>query len=179
MKAMGCVVWITGLSASGKTTLGSAVTASIKSKYQNIVFLDGDILRTVLDQSSVHSRDERLRLAFLYARLCKMLSEQGLIVVIATVALFKEIHAWNRENIEHYIEVFIDVPMSELRRRDPKGIYRKYDLGEIRDVAGLDLAIDYPSRPHIHFVFDKELNIKSMSEEIINELEIKISKDSR
>ena len=175
---MGYVVWITGLSASGKTTLGSAVTTSLKSKHKNIVFLDGDILRTVLDQSSEHSRDERLRLAFLYARLCQMLSQQGLIVVIATVALFKEIHAWNRKNIEHYIEVFLDVPMSELRRRDPKGIYRKYDLGEIRNVAGLDLAIDYPSRPHFHFKFDKELNIQSMSEDILKKIEIEISKDS-
>ncbi len=174
---MGYVIWITGLSASGKTTLGSAVTASLTSKYKNTVFLDGDALRTVFDQSSVHSREERIRLAFVYGRLCKMLSEQGLIVVIATVALFKEIHAWNRENFEHYIEVFIDVPMSELRRRDPKGIYRMYDLGEIKDVAGLDLVIDYPSCPHLHFVFEKELNIQSMSENILDKLEIEISKD--
>ena len=174
---MGCVIWITGLSASGKTTLGNAVITSIRNENQNIVSLDGDILRSVFDQASSYNREERLNLAFIYARLCKMLHEQGLIVVIATVALFKEIHAWNRENFVHYIEVFLDVPISELRRRDPKGMYRKYDSGEIIDVAGLDLEVDFPNDPHLHFVFEKELNIQNMTDDILKRLKTEMSED--
>ena len=173
----GCVVWITGLSASGKTTLGDAVTTSLRNEYKNIVSLDGDLLRSVFDQSSSHNREERLHLAFVYSRLCKMLSEQGLIVVIATVALFKEVHAWNRQNFDRYIEVFLDVPISELRRRDPKGLYRKYDSGEIRDVAGLDLVVDFPNNPHFHFVFEKELNIQNMTDVILKHLKTEMSED--
>jgi len=174
---MGCVIWITGLSASGKTTLGNAVTTSIRNEYKNIVSLDGDILRSVFDQASSYNREERLNLAFIYSQLCKMLHEQGLIVVVATVALFKEIHAWNRENFVHYIEVFLDVPISELRRRDPKGLYRKYDSGEIRDVAGLDLEVDFPNDPHLHFIFEKELNIQNMTDDILKRLKTEMSED--
>jgi adenylylsulfate kinase-like enzyme len=175
----GCVVWITGLSASGKTTLGNAVTSAIRNEYKNMVSLDGDILRSVFEQPSSFNREERLHLAFVYSRLCKMLLEQGLIVVIATVALFKEVHAWNRENFDHYIEVFLDVPISELRRRDPKGLYRKYDSGELRDVAGLDLIVDFPSNPHFHFVFEKELNVQNMTNDIFKLLKSELSGDLR
>jgi adenylylsulfate kinase-like enzyme len=175
----GGVVWITGLSASGKTTLGNAVTDALRSEAQNIIFLDGDVLRAVFNDSFLHTREDRLRLAFIYSRLCKTLADQGMIVVIATVALFSEVHLWNRENIENYIEIFIDVPLSELRKRDPKGLYRKYDNGEIKDIAGLDLPVDFPTKPTIHFLFDKGLDVQYMCNEVIQHIKTKKSGDTK
>ena len=112
------------------------------------ILLDGDDLRSVLGvPSSDFSREERLRLAFVYADLCRYLASQGAIVVIATIALFKEIHIWNRENLPNYYEVFLDVPLSVLIDRDPKGLYERFSKGEIRNVAGLDFEVDFPSNP--------------------------------
>lgn len=161
------VLWITGLSASGKTTLGNRITECLRESRTNVIFLDGDDLRSVLGETLTHSRVDRLRLAFIYGRLCRLLSEQGMIVVIATVALFEEIHHWNRMHIPGYFEIFLNVPLSELRRRDPKGIYRRYDSGIINNVAGLDMHVDFPTKPDIHFPFDPELGIDQMADLVL------------
>ena len=65
-------------------------------------------------------------------------------MVIATISLFREVHAWNRAHLPGYFEVYLKVPLDELRRRDPKGIYRRFDACELTHVAGLDLPIDEP-----------------------------------
>ena len=146
---MSHVIWITGLSAAGKTTLATAVTKRLRETGRPVVMLDGDELREALAVTDTHARDSRLVLAHKYSRLARMIARQGVTVVVGTVALFKEIHAWNRENLPGYFEVYLRVSIDELRRRDPKGIYRRYDAGEITDVAGLDLPVDEPSAPHL------------------------------
>jgi len=147
-ESCGAVCWITGLSGAGKSTLAAKVVLSLKERGLSPILLDGDDLRSVLGvPSSDFSRQERLRLAFVYADLCRYLSSQGVIVVIATIALFAEIHEWNRENLPNYYEVFMDVPLSVLKDRDPKGIYERFSKGEIRNVAGLDFEVDFPSNP--------------------------------
>ena len=72
---------------------------------------------------------------------------QGVDVAIATISLFREVHEWNRANLPGYVEIYLAVPMGELRRRDPKQIYARAARGELKDVAGLDFAIDEPQAP--------------------------------
>lgn len=144
----GCVVWITGLSGAGKSTLAAAVTDLLRSQGERVVFLDGDDLRDVFGATAAtaqnHGREGRLALALQYARLCRALAQQGLTVVIATISLFREVHAWNRAHLSDYYEVYLKVPLDELRRRDSKGLYRQFDAGVLNNVAGLDLQVDEP-----------------------------------
>src|ERR1700683_519240 len=104
---LGTVVWITGLSGAGKTTLSKAVALRLRSHGDVVVLLDGDELRAVFGAVAVnvqnHGREGRLALAMQYARLCRVLANQGLTVVIATISLFREVHAWNRENLPNYL----------------------------------------------------------------------------
>ena len=86
---MGTTYWITGLSGAGKTTIGKLLYKYIKRFKQNIVFLDGDILRQVY-QSEEYSTDARRKLAYQNARLCKMLNEQGVDVVICLIAMYDD-----------------------------------------------------------------------------------------
>ena len=150
---MSQVVWITGLSGAGKTTLAQAIVKHLRDNGQDVIFLDGDELRDILNRPlnnvQSHDRESRLALAMQYAQLCRMLAMQGFIVVIATISLFKEIHSWNRKNLPGYFEVYIKVPLAELRRRDPKSIYQRFNSGEIKNVAGLDLKIDEPLNAHL------------------------------
>lgn len=142
----GRVIWITGLSGAGKSTLARALAACLP----HAVLLDGDELRAVLGAtSSGFDRDGRLALAQTYARLCKLLADQGHMVIIATISLFHEIHAWNRENLPGYLEVFLDVPEEVRRKRDPKGLYAAEKAGEVRHMAGAETAVDFPQSPHI------------------------------
>ena len=170
MSNRGGVIWITGLSAAGKTTLGEELTSEIRKLNLPVIFLDGDVLRSILGEITTHTREDRLRLAFIYSRLCKQLSSQKILVVIATVALFAEIHMWNRINLENYLEVYLDVPLDELRRRDPKGIYQRFDKGEATNVAGLDLEVDFPDSSHLHFKFEDGLNPMEMVEAIMQQM---------
>lgn len=149
---IGRVVWITGVSGAGKTTLASALTARLRDGGQPTILLDGDALRDVMSDARRplgHDRATRLALARSYARLCALLAEQGLTVVIATISLFAEIHRWNRQNLPGYLEVYLDPDLDDVRRRDPKRIYRRAARGDLAQVAGLDLAIDVPADPHV------------------------------
>jgi len=144
----GTVIWITGLSGAGKSTLAIEVVGQLRAKGEHVALLDGDDLRSVFGAVAANAQnyglEGRLALAMQYAHLCRVIASQGLTVVIATISLFREVHAWNRENLPGYFEVYLKVPVEELRRRDPKGIYRRFDAGELSNVAGLDLPIDEP-----------------------------------
>ncbi len=140
----GTVYWITGLSGSGKTTIGKCLYQRLRELKQNVIFLDGDMLRKVFGNNAGHSANERLELAMSYSRLCKMLSNQGIDVVCATISLFKEVHGFNRENIKNYYEIFIECDIKELIRRDKKGLYSKAIKGELDNVIGVNLPYDKP-----------------------------------
>jgi cytidine diphosphoramidate kinase len=173
----GRVVWITGLSGAGKSTLAEGLVPRLRAAGEPVVMLDGDALREVFGavDAQHHGREARLSLALRYAQLCKTLADQGVTVVIATISLFKEVHAWNRQHLPGYVEVLLDVPLSELRRRDPKGIYRRFDAGELHSVAGLDLAVDLPTAPHLHLQHDPERPVGALVDTVIQHLHTRTS----
>jgi adenylylsulfate kinase len=162
-------IWITGLSATGKTTLSTLLVEYIRSTSKQVIRLDGDELRQVLADEA-YTREERIALAMRYSRLCRLLSSQGIDVVIAVIGLFKEIHEWNRENIPNYVEVFIDTQLDELKRRDPKGIYKRFESGEIKNVAGVDLKVDFPVNPDVHLKWSSNQTIDSMFQELLDNI---------
>jgi len=165
------VIWITGLSASGKTTLADIVSLRLRNSGIPLVMLDGDDLREILGETTHYEREERKELAFLYSRMVRSISRQGLVVVIATVALFKEVHEWNRTNIPGYFEVFLDVPLDELQKRDPKHIYQKFKEGKIKNVAGLDLQVDVPTASDLHFKFDSNISPEMNADVLLEKLQ--------
>jgi adenylylsulfate kinase-like enzyme len=171
------VIWITGLSGAGKSTLAHEISARLRSASEAVVILDGDELREVFGAVAAnaqnHGREGRMALAMQYARLCRILAEQGLTVVIATISLFREVHTWNRAHLPGYFEVYLKVPVVELRRRDPKGIYRRFDAGELTDVAGLDLPIDEPDAADWVAEFEPGLSVAALADELLKTLNAK------
>lgn len=165
------MIWITGLSGAGKTTLASAVVSRLRADGRPVVQLDGDELRDVLGAvaSNVqnHGREARLALAMKYSHLCRLIASQGITVVIATISLFRETHQWNRQNLPGYFEVYLRVPIDELRRRDPKGIYRRFDTGEQSNVAGLDIAFDEPLGAHLVFDFNPTRDLQMLADQLM------------
>jgi len=172
----GKVIWITGLSGAGKSTLAEEVVSCLNNNKCPTIFLDGDELREVFGATTAntenHGREGRLAFALQYARLCRLLAQQGYTVVIATISLFKEVHQWNRENLPGYFEVYLKVPFEELRRRDSKGIYRRFDAGELTNVAGLDLSIDEPKLPDWTVEFDSTCKVPELANELITLLKM-------
>ena len=178
----GQVIWITGLSGAGKTTVAEQLTLRIRELGLNPILLDGDVLRDLFKNtgaiSQTYNREARIKLALKYAHMCKILSSQGFTVVIATISMFREVYAWNRANLPNYFEVYLKVPLDELRLRDFKKIYQRYDAGELNNVAGLDLRIDEPLESHVTLDFSKQPFLwnsrEVIAEHLISRLEILI-----
>ena len=127
----GHVFWITGMSGTGKTTIGRELWLRLRASGRAAVFLDGDTLREVVSDDLGHTAEHRRLSAMRNGRLCQMLAAQGLDVVCATISLFHDVQRWNRTNIPGYREIYLRVPFAELERRDPKGIYARARRGEL------------------------------------------------
>jgi len=168
------VLWITGLSGSGKSTLAKMVYELLRSKNLKAILLDGDQLREIFrpNLNQNYSREERMDLAMKYSKLCLNIASQNIIVIISTISLFKEIHAWNRDNLPNYFELYLKVPLDVLRSRDIKGIYKRYDKGEIKNVAGLDLKIDEPENADWVVEYDPNLSSQCLAEELLKRINL-------
>jgi adenylylsulfate kinase len=145
----GTVFWLTGLSGAGKTTIGRLFHRELQKENRPVVFLDGDVLREVFGNDLGHSREERLKSAMRNSRLCKMLSDQGIDVVCATISLYRECQDWNRAHISGYHEIYLRVPMKVLVERDQKQLYSRALRGEVKDVMGVDLPVEEPRHPEL------------------------------
>jgi adenylylsulfate kinase-like enzyme len=177
----GQVIWITGLSGAGKSTLSEELCLRFRERGLRPVLLDGEILRNLFKNTKApndtYNREARIQLALKYAHLCEILSSQGFTVVIATVSMFREIYAWNRANFPNYFEVYLKVPLDELRLRDPKKIYQRYDAGDLSDVAGLDLSVDEPLEPHVILDFETHPFLWDSPANITEHLMLKLEKE--
>jgi glutamine kinase len=168
-ESAGHVFWITGLSGTGKTTIGRELSIRLRAMGRPVIFLDGDSLRGAIADDLGHSSADRRRSAMRNGRLCRLLAEQGADVVCATISLFHDVQRWNRENIAGYREIYLRVPMDELQRRDSKGIYAGAKRGETRNVVGLDLPVEVPEAPDLTLDNYGDLEVETAVDHILAE----------
>ena len=149
----GRVYWITGLSNSGKTTIGTALYYDLKNKGHNVVILDGDLMKQIASGSEEtgYEPHDRLIRAKRYSLMAKLLADQGLWVIVCAIAMFDEIREWNRTNIKGYIEIFLNPPAIVLKKRDKKGLYQTGYFG-----------IELPKAPDITFINDGDSSVRDM-----------------
>ncbi|MDM5129724.1 adenylyl-sulfate kinase [Aeromonas piscicola] len=170
------VIWITGLSGAGKTTVAKHLVSILKNEGIHVVHLDGDVLRDIFFSDITgdpHSSGNRLRIAYKYSALCAMLSRQDITVVISTISLFKEIHQWNRDNISTYFEVFLDVPIEILQERDVKGIYARHEKEKVGSVYGINLEFDRPLNSDMIFFHNSNISSEDIANQVFKKLCIK------
>lgn len=158
--APGPVIWITGLSGTGKSTLARRVVADLRAAVGHALLIDGDDFRAMHENELGHDRADRLRNAHRIARLSQFVSAQGIPVVVATMSLFSEVHEWNRRQIPGYFEVLLTASIEFLARRDPKGLYARAasgaGAGAGDDVVGAGLAYDLPKSPDLRIEAERQ-----------------------
>lgn len=143
------VLWLIGMSGSGKTTVAEYMYKKLKKRCKNLVLIDGDVLRQIMGNDLGHTVEDRSKNAHRITRLCKFLDSQGINVICAVLSIFHESHEWNRANIKDYFEVFIDTPFNTLVKRDPKGYYKKALKGELKHFVGVDIPFPKPLKPDL------------------------------
>ncbi|HBO3292351.1 adenylyl-sulfate kinase [Pseudomonas aeruginosa] len=145
------VIWLTGLSGAGKSTIANALELALFEQNKHTFLLDGDDLRLGLCRNLGYSDEDRTENIRRIAEVAKILLEAGLIVIVATISPFSRDRRLSREliGIEHFIEVFVDTPLSECERRDPKGLYKKARSGKIENFTGIDSIYETPAQPNI------------------------------
>lgn len=135
----GTVYFFTGLSGAGKTTLGGLFHRRLKARKPNVILLDGDLIRPVYNEDIGYGEADRIKGAGRTFRVAKMLSDQGIDVVVCSICMYSQIRRWNRENIENYKEIYIKVTRETLLERNQKSLYTTG-----RNVVGVDLPFDEP-----------------------------------
>jgi L-glutamine-phosphate cytidylyltransferase len=146
----GRVIWLTGLSGSGKTTLAKAIQVFLRGHAVDCVIVDGDMVRAACGSDCGYDDEGRRRNAKRVSGIAKMIADQGVVTVVATISLYHEVHAWNRLHQPNYFEVLVDVDATTRRRRDYKSVYRP-EAGEVAPrVVGVDIAPEFPRAPHLH-----------------------------
>jgi adenylyl-sulfate kinase len=143
------VIWIIGLAGAGKTSVGRALHALMQQDGRTVAFLDGDHVREMMDNDLGHTLEDRRKNGRRMTRICHYLDSQGIDVVCATLSQFDEHQSWNRANNSRYFEVYLDVPMGVLEKRDQKGLYSGALAGKIKDVVGVDMPFPPPKNPDL------------------------------
>ncbi|HWM01031.1 MAG TPA: adenylyl-sulfate kinase [Actinophytocola sp.] len=141
----GGVVWLTGLSGAGKTTVAGLLDGLLRAEGRTPVLLDGDRQRAIMPAKFGYAQEDRRALAWWYARLAAEFAGQGHLVICATISLFHEVHDWSRANVANYLEVWLRAPVPELRTRP--GRARLYD--DCADVVGIGVEPEFPRRPDL------------------------------
>ena len=146
-----CILWFTGLSGSGKSTIASAVEQKLFEMGYHTYLLDGDNVRHGLNKDLGFSNEDRVENIRRIGELSKLMVDAGLLVMTAFISPFKADRAMVRELVHshEFIEVYMDTPIEECERRDPKGLYKKARKGEIRNFTGIDSDYEIPESPQI------------------------------
>ena len=143
------VIWLTGLSGAGKTTISQILYQRLKPRMPELVVLDGDMIRNSLSTDLGFTEEDRVRQISRVQRLAGLLSTQQIVVIVAVVYANAELLEWNRRNLPQYLEVLVDAPLEIVQARDPKGLYGRMARGETSNVVGIDLPWHRPARPDL------------------------------
>lgn len=165
----GMVIWITGLSGSGKSSLAKEIMDRLEG---NKILLDGDGMRYALKLTDVgYDKEGRKKIASVYSGLCKLIAEQGVTVVCSTISMYHEVREWNRKNLPNYYEIFLDIPENIRRNRDPKNLYKDNTVGKVENLAGVDFDVELPLNPDIRF--DEFFSLTSMADIVCEKIRTK------
>lgn len=158
----GATLWFTGLPASGKSTVAAAVEARLVRDGRSAYRLDGDNLRHGVCGDlgfSAEDREENVRRT---AEVARLLADAGTVAIVSVVSPFAAGRAAARALHERdglrFVEIFVNTPVEECERRDPKGLYKRARAGELRGMTGIDAPYEVPEAPDVELTFGCDVN---------------------
>lgn len=165
------VIWFTGLSGSGKSTIARIVEKMLYEKKIACYVLDGDNIRHGLNSDLGFSKEDREENIRRIAHVSKLFYDAGITIIVCFISPYKKERDLARSLIgsDDFVEVFVDCPLDECKSRDPKGLYKKVDAGVIKDFTGVDSQYQKPEDPQL--VLDtKHLSAEQSAKKVLSYL---------
>ncbi len=170
----GLVLWLTGLSSAGKSTLGEGICEHLRQLGYKVELLDGDTIRQRLSKDlgfSKQDRDENIgRIGFV----AELLARNGVFVIVSAISPYRAARDEIRRRIPDFIEVFVNAPIEICESRDVKGLYRKARIGELRGFTGIDDPYEVPLRPDVECRTDRE-TVQESVRKILNFVQARLT----
>jgi len=165
------IIWLTGLSAAGKSTIANLIEQWLNSAGHHTMMLDGDNVRHGLNRDLGFTEADRVENIRRVGEVAKLMTEAGLIVLCSFISPYRAERDMVRRLVPEgdFIEVFVDTPIDECMRRDPKGLYAKAKAGGIKNFTGIDAPYEPPASPEIHLLTAGQTP-ENMAERVVREL---------
>lgn len=161
------LLWYTGLSGSGKSTIANAVDVKLHHLGIHSYVLDGDNVRHGLNGDLGFSDQDRVENIRRISEVAKLMVDAGLVVSTAFISPFIQDRTQVRQLLaDHFIEVFVDTPLNVCEARDPKGLYQKARTGQIKHFTGIDSAYEEPPNPEVHLKTD-QFSVEQCAQQVI------------
>jgi adenylylsulfate kinase len=155
-KVEGLVIWLTGLSGSGKTTTGRVLEKHFRENGSKVEFLDGDELRRTISSELGFSKEDRETHARRVAYLSQLLSRNGVITIVALISPYRAFREYARNLTGNFVEVWVQCSLETCIKRDPKGLYKNAAQGSITNMTGMQAPYEPPVSPEVTINTEKE-----------------------
>ena len=166
------ILWFTGLSGAGKSTIANVVEAKLHARGVHTALLDGDNVRHGLNKDLGFTAADRVENIRRVGEVAKLMTDAGLIVLCSFISPFRSERQLVRDTAAagEFIEIFVDTPLETAMARDPKGLYKKALAGEIKNFTGVDQAYEPPDAPEL-VLLSGEASAEALADRVIAELE--------
>ena len=159
-KKKGILFWITGLSGTGKSSIGKLVLPNIKKKYGPTILIHGDDFRNIWNLKKFNKKS-RLENCKKYVKFCKYITDQNINIIFTVIGMYQNIRKWNRKNIKNYIEIYIE----------NKNYNLKTNSKELKNnIVGVDIKAELPKKPDIKVLNNFDKNLKMISNELFKKI---------
>jgi len=167
-----CVLWLTGLSGAGKSTIANRIEKKLTAQGRHTYLLDGDNVRHGLNKDLGFAAQDRVENIRRVAEVSRLMVDAGLIVLVSFIAPFRAERRMARALFApgEFFEIFVDTPLAEAERRDVKGLYRKARRGELQNFTGIDSPYEMPEHPEIR-IDTTELSAEQAADRVVAYLE--------
>jgi adenylylsulfate kinase len=156
----GATVWFTGLSGSGKSTIAVALEQALMNNGVNAYRLDGDNIRMGLNKNLGFSADDRAENIRRIGEVAKLFADAGVVALSSFISPYvrdrDQVRKLHEDSKLDFIEVFVDCPLDEAEKRDPKGLYKKARAGQLKGFTGIDDPYEAPTKPELHIRTDQQ-----------------------